>query len=402
VKVGVGYSDNPDTRMGGIQAAKSALNEGQTSKPCNLALLFSTTAHDAGILREAVASILGPNIPIVGGAAVGAITNDHFGYAGTQIILATMWLDDNVDCQIFYEGEIDKSEFTTGQRLGQKLLKAGVTPETPILLFYDSITRTPESMRLNMATTLLWGIEDTLGFTPHLAGAGLQGDYAASMTKQWIGHEVVQHHALAIVFTGQIQMDCVIMHGCKPATGYYTVTKSDLQTILEINDQPALSFIKNLLGPAISQEEYPFFLIFGINKSDKFGPFAEKSYASRLCLAIDPSRDGIVMFEPDMIEGTEFQIMLRAMDYDYMPPRIEKLFSNLNCRQPVFCLYIDCAGRAGAYAGSDLEDAEVVQNSIAKRAPLLGMYSGVEIARVEEELRGLDWTGVFCLFSVPK
>ena len=71
-------------------------------------------------------------------------------------------------------------------------------------------------------------------------------------------------------------------------------------------------------------------------------------------------------------------------------------------RKSVFASYIDCAGRAAGYAGTDLEDAIVVQKTIAGRAPLLGIYSGVEIASVEGRPRGLDWTGVFSLFSVPQ
>ena len=108
------------------------------------------------------------------------------------------------------------------------------------------------------------------------------------------------------------------------------------------------------------------------------------------------------MFEPDMVEGTEFQVMYRSLDLDYMKPRIENLFDRLCGREPVFALYINCAGRAAGYGGIDLEDALVVQSTVAGRAPILGIYTGVEIASVRGRPRSLDWTGVFCLFSTPK
>ena len=41
------------------------------------------------------------------------------------------------------------------------------------------------------------------------------------------------------------------------------------------------------------------------------------------------------------------------------------------------------------------------QQAVAGKVPLLGLYTGVEIAPVEGRSRGLDWTGVFCLLSVP-
>ena len=401
MRVGVGFSDNPDTLVAGREAALEAVRQADRNGPCDLVMLFATARHDAWVLRDAVASVVGPSADIVGGGAVGAMVNDRYGYAGDQVAMAAIWLE-GVTCDILVEGGLLKSEEEVGRRMGQRLAARGTTRESPVMLFYDAIDRSKEGLRLIMATPLLAGMEQSLGFLPDIVGAGFQGDYMNTPTQQWIGSEIAEHQALAMAFGGDLVIDSVIMHGCRPATGYYTVTKADRQTILEINGQPALKYMNSLLGPSVPPEEYPFFLIFGINRGEKWGDFDEKSYAARLCLAIDKERDGIVMFEPDMVEGTEFQIMYRSLDLNYMTPRIENLFDRLNGRKPVFATYIDCAGRASGYAGIDLEDALVVQKTVAGRAPLLGLYTGVEIASVEGRPRGLDWTGVFSLFSVPK
>jgi hypothetical protein len=246
-------------------------------------------------------------------------------------------------------------------------------------------------------------MEREMGFLPDLNGAGMMGDYACSAMRQWTGSEVTENHSMAMLFGGQVRVDSIIMHGCHPATRYYTVTKAMGQVILEINGQPALEFVHRLLGGSVSPEKFPFFLIFGVNEGgDKWGDFDEDNYASRLCLSIDPERNGIVMFEPDMVEGTEFQIMYRNLELDYMKPKIERLFDRLDDRIPVFAFYINCAGRAAGYGGIDIEDAVVLQKAVAGRVPVLGIYSGVEIAKVRGRPRGLDWTGVLCLLSVPK
>jgi len=403
MRVGVGYSDNPDTTMAGMQAAMSALKQASHGEPCDLVLVFFTARHEAGVLREAVESVVGPAVLIIGGAAVGAISNDRFGYAGDQIILAAFWMERG-NYNFFCEGGLKESEEEAGRRLGLKLAEIGIKPESPVLLFYDAIDRVGDQVRMIMATPLLRGLEKSLGFLPDLIGAGMQGDYMASATRQIVRNEVLQHHALALSFSGEVRVDTVIMHGCRPATGYYTVTKADQQTVLEINGQPALKFMASILQDSIPPEAFPYFLILGMNRGDKWGVFDEESYANRLCLAIDKERDGLVMFEPDMVEGTEFQIMYRSFDLAYIPPRIEKTFAGLAAegRKPVLALYIDCAGRAAGYAGTDLEDALVVQKTVAGRAPLMGIYSGVEIASVKGRPRGLDWTGVFSLFSVPQ
>lgn len=400
MRVGIGYSENPDTLKAGVQAAKQAMQEAQRSDTCDFVMLFSTSRHNEQVLYQAVTLVFGTAVPIVGGGAVGAISNASFGYAGDQIILAAFWLE-SVRCDILVENGLLDGEEEVGLGLGKKLATLDIDATSPALLFYDAINRRQDEVHLLMATPLLRGIGQGLGFFPNLVGAGLQGDYACTPIRQWGGSEIVQHSALMLAFSKDVRMDSAIMHGCRPMTGYYTVTKADKQAILEINGQPALRFIDTLLESAIAPEYYAFFLIFGVNKGDKWGAFNEKNYVNRLCLSVDKKREAIIMFEPDMVEGTEFQIMHRSLDLEYMQPKIEQLFADLDGRRPVFSLYINCAGRAAGYAGMDMEDAVVVQKTVANRVPLLGIYTGVEIATVGQTPRCLDWTGVFALFSVP-
>ncbi len=400
MKVGVGYSDNPETYSAGIQAVEMAISQAERVEPCDAVLLFSTARHDQSLLRDAVISVTGASVPVYGGGSVGVITNEYFGYAGDQIAAACIWLD-GVGLEALIDGGLKDSEEEAGMRLGKRLAGLGTGPESPVMLFYDALDSS-NGMRMLMATWLLAGIEKGLGFLPDLTGAGLMGDHACSPTSQWIGDGMGQHQAIAFAFSGDIRIDSVIMHGCRPATRYYTVTKAAGQVILEINGKPAIQFIDELIDSAVAPEAYPFFLIFGVNHGERWAEYDEDYYASRLCLGIDKESGGIVMFEPDMVEGTEFQLMFRSLGLDYIKPKIDKVFDGLDGREPVFAVYIDCAGRCSGYGGMDMEDALVVQKTVAGRVPLLGLYTGVEIASIGGRPRGLDWTGVFCLFSQSK
>ena len=397
MKVGVGFSDNPESDAAGIQAAAMAVLQAGRKDTCDIALMFSTARHDQVALRRAVASVIGDSAPIYGGGAAGIITNENYGYAGDQIAVACIWLD-GVGCDALVESGLNEGEEETGIRLGRRLVELGTKPDSPVMMFYDSFDCT-EGVRMLMATWLLNGIEKGLGFFPDLTGAGLMGSHAPGPTKQWTGDGIGEHSVIALAFSGDIRIDSVIMHGCRPATGYYTVTKAIGQVILEINGKPAIQFIDELLDSAITPDQYPFFLIFGVNHGQRWGEYDEDYYASRLCLGIDKDSGGIVMFEADMVEGTEFQIMIRSLELDYMKPKVDRIFEAIDDREPVFAVYIDCAGRCAGYAGSDLEDALVIQSAVAGRVPILGMYTGVEIASIGGRPRGLDWTGVFCLFS---
>ncbi|MCL2497350.1 MAG: response regulator [Symbiobacteriaceae bacterium] len=401
MKVGVGFSDTPDSRLAGVTAAQSALQQGGREEPCDLVLLFATARHNQELLREAVVTVVGSQARILGGGAPGVITNDFFGYAGDQVGLACIWLEGSRIDTVF-DGGLLGSEQEVGARLGQGLAQLGVTPTSPVMLFYDAADNRSGEVRLIMATWLLEGLKQTMGFLPDLTGAGMMGDHALSPAAQYIGDTMGEHYAMALSFSEDIHIDSAIMHGCRPASQYFTVTKARGPVILEINHTPAINFIDNLLGSSIAPEEYPFFLLFGINRGERWGEYDENMYASRLCLAIDKASGGIVMFEPDMVAGTEFQLMFRSFDLDYMKPKIEELFHNLEGREPLFAMYINCAGRCAGYGGVDIEDAVVLQQTVAGRVPLLGIYTGVEIASIAGEPRGLDWTGVFCLFSKTK
>ena len=400
MKVGIGYSDNPESNAAGLQAVNMAVAQTERADPCDMVLLFSTARHDPAILREAVASVVGASIPVYGGGAAGVITNEYFGYAGDQVAAACIWLD-GVGCDALVEGGLNKGEEEAGMRLGKRLAESGATPDSPIVMFYDTFDFS-EGFNMMMATWLLAGIEKGIGFIPDLIGAGMIGNHTPAPTKQWIGGGIGEYNAIALSFSGDIKMDSVIMHGCRPATGYYTVTKAAGQVILEIDGKPAIQFIDELLDSAIAPEQYPFFLLFGVNHGKRWGEYDEDYYASRLCLGIDKDSGGIIMFEPDMVEGTEFQLMFRSVELDYIKPKIDKIFNEIDGREPVFGVYINCAGRSSGYGGNDLEDAIAIQDSVAGRVPVLGLYTGVEIAYMGGRPRGLDWTGVFCLFSQSK
>jgi len=397
MKVGVGYSDNPESWEAGLEAAKMAVARAGRADTCDMALLFSTARQDQAALLGAVASVIGESVPIYGGGAAGVITNDYFGYAGDQIATACFWLD-GVGCEVIIEGGLNESEEETGKRLGRRLSDIGTGAESPVMLFYDAFDCT-EGARLLMATWLMDGIEKGLGFLPDLTGVGMIGSHGPVPYQQWIGDKLGMFNAIALAFSGDIRMDSVIMHGCLPATGYYTVTKAFGQVILEINGKPAIQFIDGLLGSMIDPEQYPFFLTFGVNHGERWGEYDEDLYASRLCLAIDRASGGIVMFEPDMVEGTEFRLMLHSFELNYFKPKIDRVFDETEGREPIFAVYIDCAGRCSGYSGNDLEDAVAVQEAVRGRVPILGLYAGVEIASIGGRPRGLDWTGVFCLFT---
>jgi hypothetical protein len=270
---------------------------------------------------------------------------------------------------------------------------------------YDFVKGKPmEGMTVKNAfsTPLLEGIGQSLNTWPPAAGFAMMGDWQFSPTYQWFDDRIEQHTAMALVLSGGVRMDTLIMHGCKPLSDYRTITKVDENVVLEIDGKPALEVIAELFGPEAFKNwlDYPFFITLGINKGEKYEEFKEENYANRLVGGVDRERGGLNMFEPDLKVGSEVQLMRRSFtDFEYVREHSEKVLERAEGRNPFFCFYIDCAGRASAYSGTEGEEAEEVQRVIGSKMPLLGVYSGTEIAKVGQDMQACVWTGVLCVFS---
>ena len=399
-RAGVGFSENPRSWDAGAEAAIAAMASAGV-RHCDLAILDSTEKHNAAQLRDGLRSVIGPSARLIGGYAAGIITKDKLGYEGHQVGVAVI-ASDSLQIEMFIERGLPDNEHSVGVALARQINSRQYRGEPNLLLMYDSVKRSAaEGLALNMATPLIQGMSAALGIWPPAAGVGMMGSMQFNPTFQWFDDRIEQNSAMALVLANGVRMDTVIMHGCKPSGAYHKITKADENVILEIDGRPALEVITRMLGstPDRSWEEYPLFVTLGLNKGDKFGEFKEENYANRLCMAIDKSRSALVMFEPDLVAGSEVRLMRRSIDFEYIGTRAGQLLDSLGGRNPFLAVYIDCAARASAYCGTEREEAEEVQRVIGSVMPLLGMYAGVEIAKVGSEMEALDWTGVLCVFS---
>jgi hypothetical protein len=398
-RAGVGYSEQTSSRDAGVEAAQAALDQGSL-EACDLALLFATSKHDPVAFRDGVRSVLGPNTRLFGGSAVGLITNDRLGYEGFEAGVAAIACG-GMRADLFIEGGLPGREREVGVALAQQIV-AQQYAETPnLVLLYDIVKRglPGEGLSMNMATPLLAGMGEVLGEWPAVAGCGMVGDMQWNPTFQLFDDRIEHHSAMALVLTGGVQMDTIVMHGCTPATSYKTITRAEGNVVLEFDGRPAIETVAAAFGADTSWQEYPLYITLGMNQGDKFGEVRDENYAVRLCMDIDRERGGLVMFGDDMQAGTEVQVMRRTLDLDYVRGRADEIFARLGDRTPFLAVYIDCAGRAGAYCGTEFEEAQGVQEVIGAKMPLIGWYVGCELAKAGPAMQSHNWTGVLSILS---
>ena len=388
-----------------MDAAAAALAQAGVAA-CQLAILTTTSRHNPQQFLAGVRAVLGPQPQLLGTYAVGVITNDCLGYDGYQCGVAVL-ASTTIQVNLFLEENLAGNEYACGHALAQQVLSQVYEEPPTLLFFYDSVNRTTGRFRMNMGTPLLAGMSAALGgHWPAAAGAGTMGDMQFRESFQWFNDRVLSCAATALVLSGGgVQLHQVIMHGCRPASAYHTVTKAEGSLILEIDHRPAASLLADIVGAGsgLAFEDYGWFITLGVNKGDKWGPFQEEAYANRMCVGVDRQRQALIMVEPDLVEGSEIQLMRRTFDFEYIYAETQRLLAGIAAvgRRPLLAFYIDCAGRAGAYSGNDQEEAREVQKALGA-IPLLGFYTGVEIAQLPSgSVVPLDWTGVLCIWSEP-
>lgn len=405
IKAGIGYSRDQDSFNSGVMATKIAIEENGIEE-ANLVIAFCTKGVDCNSFYSGVRSVVGEDVDIVGGSAVGIITNNNLSCDAFSSAVACIE-SDTVDFDVEYVNKLKDDEFLAGKNLGEKIDSNLMTKL--MLLFYDSIKSPPTESSppvLNASAPIINGIESVVGSDTPIFGAGLVGDFGLGSISQYCKDCVSDNSIVATRFSGKMDFYSTIMHGCTPKDGiYHTITDMSGQFVYEVDGKPIVEMINDFYGNDSWQQQNPVWaLTIGVNYGDKFSTYCEGNYVNRLISGVLPDKSGIVLFEADLEVGTEFQFMLRdnIRIVDATKVETEKLVNEIygNGKNPVFALYIDCAGRSSNYSITLTDEASEVQNILNKyRIPLLGFYSGVEIAPLIGNARGLDWTGVLLIIT---
>ncbi|MFO7574460.1 MAG: FIST N-terminal domain-containing protein [Bacteroidales bacterium] len=403
-KTGVSFSRSASSIDAGREMAQTAMQKAGIVKP-DLALVFASAEHDSESLLKGVKSVTGNECVIAGGTSIGVITNDYLGYegfhAGIMVISAA-----DIGFRTEVVENINSDEYGAGRSMGEKIMFLKDYDDPALLLFYDSTRNPPTPLNpFNQASPFLSGIDKELGKMPSMAGVGLiSGVMNTKITELWDNRKSYRDSVLSLVLNGNIRLDTAIMHGCKPASDYHMITRVSGNMILEVDNRPAIEVAAEYLDnpSSIEWKKAMFLITLGVNKGEKYGPFMEENYVNRLVLAADEESGAILLMEGDLKEGDYFQFMRRSIETDMISTTAKQLLNSIKGKEPLFAFYISCLGRVKRYFGTEKEEAEEIQASIGPEIPLLGIYSGTEIARVKGKVMPLDWTGVFCIFSRTK
>ncbi len=393
---GVAQATVPDSRLAGRRVGEGALRRLPSGEAPGWAIAFCGGRHDGAEFLAGMRESVG-DIPIVGGAAVGTIVREGSGYSGLECAAALIPASVGAP-QFLLESMEEVDERTAGLRLGQRIVEAAGSGAS-ILLFYDSLRSAPPPV-LHAGSHLLNGIHEGMGpVSVHLSGGGTLCDFGLTDSFIFDGRSVSRHEALAVVLPPTIHARSKILRACLPASSFMTITRIDGAVVHEIDHQPAVKALERVAGGPIDAErarDLALRVVLGEQHGDLFGPLDGSSFVNRLIVAIDPEAGSLTLFEPDFEVGSRVQVLIRdnRLMFESAREGTAELMRDISGGDCLLTLYIDCAGRAGMLCGSDDEEARLVAETVDPEIPVLGFYSGVEIAPLLGRSRPLDLTGV--------
>lgn len=399
-KIGIAVSTLNNSYDAGKEMAEEALRKGKLSNPA-FSFVFASNEHKPEELLGGVKSALPEEIVIAGGSTMGTISSDKILNDGINAGIMLIESSD-IAFKTIFSGDLENGVEESGIATG-KVLKEIIKIDNPnLLLFYDSIPSDSKyRYALYQANPIIRGIENEINEWPPTAGVGLVSSNHTNI-KAWNENEVQSGKILSLVVSGNVRMDTTIMHGCKPASDYHTITRVKENLVLEIDHKLPTQIVREYMGDPdeIDWKSAMFFITLGFNKGDKYGPFVEENYVNRMVMGVDSNTQALNLIEADLNEGDEFQFMRRSIEPGIVGEKTRMLMDSIGNRKPLFAFYISCGGRMKKMWGSIREEADEVRETLGE-IPLLGIYSGVEIARIRGVITPLDWTGVLCLFSQP-
>ncbi len=400
-KSGVGYVDVTDSLEAGRRSAEKAMSNGSLQRS-DFTMAFCGGNHDPINFLKSVREVVGEST-LIGGTAVGVITNEKSSYGGYEAGVAVV-SSDTMRFDAMSVGGLKEDEEAAGEELGRLLAGRSEEDQRAILLFYDSVKSTPP-LTVNLASRLIKGVERGLG-TQHapVLGGGMITDHQWSGSHVFSNDMVMTQHAVGVVISGNCAVHHAISHGCEPASDYHTITAIDGPVVKELDGRPALDVIEDIIGAGAANDwqQYSLLVTLGANYgSDPYGDFNENEYVNRLIAAANPDDGSVILFESDFGPGERVQIMRRSNEHMLSSARqmSNGVLKSVGASDPFLALYIDCAGRTSGFSGAGAEEGAIIQEIIGSQMPLLGFYSGVEIAPFMGGSRALDWTGVLIVLS---
>ncbi len=114
MKVGIGYCNEKEAFLSGREVAEKAIKKGKIQRP-DFAFAFCSGFINHDEFFRGLQYVMGDEVPIIGGSAIGIITNNNLSYGGYPAGAAVVQLD-KLHYRIATAGNLNRGEKNAGRK----------------------------------------------------------------------------------------------------------------------------------------------------------------------------------------------------------------------------------------------------------------------------------------------
>ena len=392
-QVGVGISHHRNPVIAGKEAAAQALQQASIDRP-DLVMLFATVGYPQMPLLQSVRAAT-YKAPLIGCSGAGIITQnvaDESNFAVTVMVLCSDEMHFTYGLATGIKASSAQVGQSVGQAIAQSVSKASAeTGEAKALfLFLEGI-----SPNFDEFMEGLRGQTDLDRQIPIVGG--FAGDNVAIReTFQYCDDQVVNDGAVWALLSGDVHVASVFSHGCVPLGEKHTVTKSDRNTVYEVDHTPVLKVMEGYLTQAELDDwgVAPAMLAWAFDVPDHLqvnGSHGSSDGSEKFirCMISKDDTTGAIHFISDMPEGHCFWIARRDHEQIYAKTEqmADELLHQLQGIPPKLIFHVECVGRGKLFFREQekLQMANSLQAKIGKEIPWVGLYVFAEIGPVNRQ-----------------
>lgn len=356
----------------GAAAARHAAGEirsGLGEGPVDLLLAFYSPHHVSAVpqMAQALRETLAPAC-LMGASAHGVISHEHELEAVPALSLVAARLPGVQVAPFILMSEMWQPGGEGAAAFAQSC--PGVAGAELVLLLADPFTL---------------DIERVLGaFNRHAAGVRVVGGMASAggrpnsnalILNDWVAHE----GGVAVALSGAIRCDVIVSQGCRPIGPPLEVTRADRNLVLELDGQPALERIEQVLQSLEPAEQRRLERGLYVGRPVRPGAEGRGDYLIRNLLGADRER-GVVAIG-DLARERE-KVRLHVRDAETAREDMELLLSpqSFDSRAQGALLFA-CNGRGTGLFGKPDGDIRPLQEALGG-VPTAGMFCAGEIGPV--------------------
>jgi small ligand-binding sensory domain FIST len=238
-----------------------------------------------------------------------------------------------------------------------------------------------------------------------IVGGQASGSPRPGRTGLFCNNRLYRSGTVGVALSGNIVLETIVAQGCRPIGKPYVVSKGERNIVLELNEQPPLEVLRDLIESLSDADRHlaENSLFIGVARNEFKQDLEQGDFLIRNLLGVDPQL-GAIAIGDRVRPGQRIQFHLRdaqtsAEDLEWLLQRYQKQTQE-HPEKVAGALMFSCLGRGEGLYGQPNFDSQLFSRYLSD-IPLGGFFCGGEIGPVGGSTFLHGYTSVFGICRQP-